>query len=99
VLVKAKGHSGKRTWWALVVVAAVAGSASGVSPVAAQPVSKEVRKACVGDYKRLCPSYKPNTPQMRACMEANALSLSSACIDALVDSGEVDRKSVKAGRR
>lgn len=57
-----------------------------------------VRRACTGDYRRLCGQYKPHTPQLRSCMEANAFSISGPCVTALVDSGEVDGSKVKKRR-
>lgn len=65
-----------------------------ISP-AAEAYSDRVRRACTGDYKRLCGQYKPNSPQVRTCMEANAFSISGPCVSALVDSGEVDGSRVK----
>ena len=62
-----------------------------VSP--ANAVSAKVKKACVGDYKRLCPSYKVGSPQLRACMEAKQSEISSKCVQALIDSGEVNRSA------
>jgi hypothetical protein len=61
----------------------------------ADAYSDRVRRACTGDYRRLCGQYKPNSPQVRTCMEANAFSISSPCVSALVDSGEVDGSRVK----
>jgi hypothetical protein len=73
--------------------------AFGASLVAISPAteaySDRVRRACTGDYKRLCGQYKPNSPQVRTCMEANAFSISGPCVSALVDSGEVDGSRVK----
>lgn len=66
------------------------------APAADAQVNSKVRRACTADYKKLCPSYKIGTPQLRACMEAKAMQLSSKCIDALIDTGEVDRR--RAGR-
>jgi hypothetical protein len=57
-----------------------------------------VRRACTGDYRRLCGQYKPHTPQLRSCMEANAFSISGPCVTALVDSGEVDGSKVRKRR-
>ena len=57
--------------------------------------SKRVQVACKGDYKRLCPSYKAGSLQLRACMEARASEISSGCIDALIDSGEIYKQRVK----
>jgi hypothetical protein len=67
------------------------------SAAMAEPVNKKVKAACTGDYKRLCPAYKVGSNQLRACMEAKQSEISSRCIDALIDSGEVDRNRV--GRR
>ncbi len=64
----------------------------------AEAASDRVRRACMGDYRRMCGQYKVNTPPMRACMEANAFSLSSPCITALIDSGEVDGSKVRKRR-
>lgn len=59
----------------------------------AMAVSAKVKKACVGDYKRLCPSYKVGSPALRACMEAKQAEISSKCVDALIASGEVNRSA------
>ena len=69
--------------------------AVGIAPSPAQAVSTKVEKAYKGDYKRLCPSYKVGSSQLRACMEAKQADISSACIDALIDSGEVDRRRAR----
>ena len=61
----------------------------------AQAFSKRVQKACLEDYKNLCPQYRTNSPQLRACMESKANAISWGCIEALIDSGEVDRKRVR----
>lgn len=62
----------------------------------AEAISAKVRRACVGDYKRLCPGYKVGSTALRACMESKYREISSRCMDALIDSGEVDRSR---GRR
>lgn len=60
----------------------------------ANAVSKQVQRACLADYKNLCPQYRHNSPQLRACMESKASDISWGCIEALIDSGEVDKKRV-----
>ena len=75
---------------AAVVAVAVAGHAA-----PAYAVSAKVKKACAGDYKRLCPQYKVGSAALRACMEAKQFSLSSGCVQALIDSGEVNRTTAK----
>jgi hypothetical protein len=62
-------------------------------PPPAAAITAKVKKACAGDYKRLCPSYKVGSPQLRACMEAKQFEISSRCVDALIDSGEVNRSA------
>ena len=73
---------------AMIVVAVMAFTAA---PTAAG-FSKAVEKACLADYKKLCPQYKIDSLQLRACMEWKSSSISWGCIEALIDSGEVDRK-------
>ncbi len=55
--------------------------------------SKRVERSCLADYKNLCPQYRPNSPQLRACMEGKSNEISWGCIEALIDSGEVDKKA------
>lgn len=65
-----------------------------VSP-AAMAFSKRVEKACQADYKNLCPQYRASSPQLRSCMESKANEISWTCKQALIDSGEVDRRTAK----
>lgn len=64
-----------------------------VTPAAAY--SKKVERSCLADYKNLCPQYRPSSPQLRACMEGKANEISWGCIEALIDSGEVDKKAAR----
>ena len=54
--------------------------------------SARVKSACKADFYKFCPSYKLDTPQLRACMRSAGGNISSRCIDALADSGEISRK-------
>ena len=65
----------------------------GYVPPAEAAINAKVKKNCAGDYKRLCPKYKVGSPQLRACMEAKQFELSSGCVQALIDSGEVNRSA------
>jgi hypothetical protein len=84
----------------VTILAALIAYGAGVVALsgAATAYDDRVRRACTGDYKRLCGQYKPHSPQLRTCMEANAFSISSPCISALVDSGEVDGSKVRKRR-
>ncbi|MGE0630536.1 MAG: hypothetical protein AB7O43_22310 [Hyphomicrobiaceae bacterium] len=73
---------------ALAAVFAIAA----IAPPAAA-VNRSVAKACKSDYKRLCPRYRVGTSKLRRCMEAKQAEISWRCIEALIDSGEVDRGS------
>lgn len=77
----------------MILALALAGTAA--APGMAAAYSKRVEKACLSDYKNLCPQYKPNTSALRSCMESKANEISWSCKQALIDSGEVDRKYVR----
>jgi hypothetical protein len=63
-----------------------------VSQTAADAQSSgRVRGACSNDAKRLCPREKPDSPEMRYCMEAKGRQLSRTCVRALEDEGIVPR--------
>jgi hypothetical protein len=85
---------------AAAVLAGIVTLAGGMSVASsdAHAYDERVRRACTGDYRRLCGQYKPHTPQLRSCMEANAFSISGPCVSALVDSGEVDGSKVRKRR-
>jgi hypothetical protein len=78
----------------VVTLAAVAGCLATAATIPASAFSKRVQQACLADYKNLCPQYRASSPQLRACMESKANEISWHCIQALIDSGEVDRKRV-----
>lgn len=72
-----------------LLVAGLAGTIF-IVPAVAQSKSTypaEVIRKCRGDYNRLCPGYKPNSPSLDACMRSKHLSITSICMNALVDNG------------
>lgn len=79
----------------LGMVTAFALAAAGAVTPSEAAISPRVKKACTGDYKRLCPKYKVGSSALRACMEAKQAEISSACVDALIDSGEVNRSRAR----
>ncbi len=87
---------------AIYVRALAAGAALATSLLAfnggaqAEPSSHRVRLACAGDAKRLCPREKPDSPEMRYCMEAKGRQLSRTCVKALEDDGIVPRGYFKS---
>jgi hypothetical protein len=68
----------------------------GLSPLnigdaSAKAYPRNVRAACAGDARRLCPQHKLGSPDMGRCMESNGLSLSYRCLRALEIAGVVPR--------
>lgn len=60
----------------------------------AKDVTERVIEACKTDYKKFCPAYSVNTPELNDCMKqaGKRKSLSPKCLDALIDDGFVPRK-------
>ena len=58
----------------------------------AQAYSSRVQNSCKNDYLSFCSAHAVGSTGARRCMEANGKSLSSTCISALVDAGEIPRK-------
>lgn len=66
---------------------------------AANAYSGRVKSACKSDFYKFCPSYKPDTPQLRSCMRSVGGNISSRCLDALADAGEIPRKYHSSQRK
>mgnify|MGYP001334063914 CR=1 FL=1 len=60
--------------------------------VAVSILAASVHVACRTDYKKFCPSYKVGSSQLRACMRSAGGNISTRCIDALANSGEISMK-------
>lgn len=45
--------------------------------------SKEVKKACKADYKKLCPKVKAGQGRIVKCLQENSAQLSAGCKTAL----------------
>lgn len=90
-----RGHDTVRAFVRLTAAMMIAGLGVVSTSSVALAYSKRVQRACLSDYKNLCPQYRVNSSQLRACMESKANEISWSCIEALIDSGEVDRKRVR----
>ena len=76
-----------------------AGAALGIVAViscvtGAAAVSPRVRSACTGDYLAYCSQHDPDGPDVRRCMRAYGLQLSTGCLQALIAAGEVSKREV-----
>ncbi len=50
---------------------------------------------CAGDYYSYCSQFSVGTAELRKCMRDNGPRLSKACINALIEDGEVSRAEVE----
>jgi hypothetical protein len=77
----------------LALAAVLAGVTAPVtwSASAQESFPRQVRVACAGDAKRLCPAYRLGSPEMRTCMEAKGRLISRGCVRALEDTGMAPR--------
>jgi hypothetical protein len=53
-----------------------------------------VNSACANDYLAYCSQHDPDGPGVRRCMRAVGRKLSTGCVDALIEAGEVSKKEV-----
>lgn len=78
-----------------IVLAALATVLAGSS---AHAYSRKVKDACSADYASLCAKYKQGSSELRRCFESNRRVLSTECVQALVDAGEVPARYLKQRR-
>lgn len=76
-------------------VAAVFALALAGVPDAAFAVSDHVRFSCREDYYAHCPNHAVGSANLRQCMKNAGPKLSSGCIKALVNSGEISQAEVQ----
>ncbi len=76
----------------LIVASVSAVSLAGVAQ--AETYAKIVQQNCRVDYKKYCGEYGLESTALRSCMDRNGKSLSKACVQALVKSGEVSQAEV-----
>lgn len=76
------------------ICAAVALLAATAMTSEAGAVSARVKFACAKDYFAYCRQFRPDTPEVRRCMNAVGERLSSRCVNALVAAGEVSGREV-----
>jgi hypothetical protein len=74
---------------AFLVILTVAGATG------AAAVSDQVRQSCREDYYTHCPNHAVGSENLRRCMKTAGPKLSSACIKALVSSGEISQAEVR----
>ncbi len=58
-----------------------------------------VRWACAGDYLSNCSKHPSDSPATRQCMRALGAKLSTKCVDALTNAGEMSRAEQERHRQ
>jgi hypothetical protein len=76
------------------VFAAAGLSALVVSSVGAYAVSNRVKAACQDDYLHHCSAYEVGSESLRQCMRKVGGGLSTSCIAALVQEGEITEADI-----
>jgi len=65
----------------------------------AKPITEAEKRHCAEAYHKYCGEYGLESNALRNCMNRNGRSLSHACIEALIDAGEVSRSEVERRRK
>ncbi|MGE0023674.1 MAG: hypothetical protein AB7S70_08605 [Hyphomicrobium sp.] len=82
-----------------LMAALMAGMAALAAASAAHAYSGRVKSACKRDFYKFCPAYKVGSPELRACMRSAGGNISSRCLDALADAGDIPRKYHSSQRK
>ena len=98
VVLRRKGSNWRVLARNLVIAICLAGFGLVVHVPESEAVPRKVKRACRGDYKSLCPRYRPGTSRMRSCMRAKGSQLSWSCYEALRDHGYVKRGARRSSR-
>lgn len=71
--------------------AAILASVLMVLPAVAAAVTEREQRDCRAEYQRYCKTYTLGSEGLRACMSRSARKLSTMCVNALVEAGEMTR--------
>ncbi|HSA66200.1 MAG TPA: hypothetical protein VLE24_00895 [Methyloceanibacter sp.] len=65
----------------------------------AKPITEAEKRHCEEAYHKYCGQYGLESNALRNCMSRNGRSLPHACIEALIDAGEVSRSEVERRKK
>jgi hypothetical protein len=82
----------------LALNAVIVASVAVLTSTTAFAYSQKVKDACSADYASLCGKYKQGSSELRRCFESNRRVLSTECVQALVNAGEVPARYLKERR-
>jgi len=83
----APNYIGDNTWFCLATVAN------------AKPITEAEKKHCASAYHKYCGEYGLESAALRNCMSRIGRSLSNACVDALIEAGEVSRAEAERRKK
>jgi hypothetical protein len=91
-----------KTDYGTLLGAALFTTALMIVPAIAGTITEREKRDCPKDYHAYCGEYGLGSEALRACMSRNIKKISSACVGALVDAGEMtqaqaDKLRHKAG--
>jgi hypothetical protein len=66
---------------------------------AAPDITQAVSQDCRWDYHNFCGEYGIGSPLLNYCFRKNGAKLSRACVNALIQAGDVSKNYVQARRR
>jgi hypothetical protein len=81
-----------------IILATILGFASAIA-ADAKPITEAEKKHCASAYHKYCGEYGLESAALRNCMSRVGRSLSNACIDALIEAGEVSRAEVERRKK
>jgi len=65
----------------------------------AKPITEAEKRHCEEAYHKYCGQYGLESNALRNCMSRNGRSLPHACIEALIDAGEVSRSEAERRKK
>ena len=74
-------------------------SLAGSTMAEAKPITEAEKRHCEEAYHKYCGEYGLESNALRNCMSRNGRSLPHACIDALIDAGEVSLSEVERRKK
>jgi hypothetical protein len=82
-----------------LLIAFVAVSCFTCAAQAAPDITQAVSQDCRWDYHNFCSEYGIGSPLLNYCFRNNGAKLSRACVNALIQAGDVSKNYVQARRR
>jgi hypothetical protein len=82
-----------------LLIAFVAVSCFTCAAQAEPDITQAVSQDCRWDYHNFCGEYGIGSPLLNYCFRNNGAKLSRACVNALIQAGDVSKNYVQARRR